>query len=82
MEHSFKRGAFQQDCGAWVLRRGISANCLRYNTRVFPELRQDGEGTLKVRDAVWRLTRPDRVCGRRDAVDATPPRTRPHARRN
>ena len=30
VEHSFKRGAFQQDCGAWVLRmRRISANCLR-----------------------------------------------------
>ena len=51
VEHSFKRGAFQQDCGAWVLRmRRISANCLRYNTDTrFPELRQDAKFYLKVR---------------------------------
>ncbi|CAH0372284.1 unnamed protein product [Pelagomonas calceolata] len=49
VEHSFKRGAFQQDCGAWVLRmRRISANCLRYNTDTrFPELRQDAKFYLK-----------------------------------
>jgi len=58
VEHSFKRGAFQQDCGAWVLRmRRISANCLRYNTDTrFPELRQDAKFYLKVRVGVrWCL---------------------------
>ena len=54
VEHQFKRGAFQQDCGAWVLRmRRISANCLRYNTDTrFPELRQDAKFYLKVRVGV------------------------------
>ena len=55
VEHSFKRGAFQADCGAWVLRmRRISANCLRYNTDTrFPELRQDAKFYLKVRVGVF-----------------------------
>ena len=68
VEHSFKRGAFQQDCGAWVLRmRRISANCLRYNTDTrFPELRQDAKFYLKVRRGVF--TRPRHV----DAAAATP----------
>jgi len=75
VEHSFKRGSFSQDCGAWVLRmRRISANCLRYNTDTrFPELRQDAKFYLKVRVGVF--TRPRRRRRRRGggvaSVDAT-----------
>jgi hypothetical protein len=75
VEHSFKRGAFQQDCGAWVLRmRRISANCLRYNTDTrFPELRQDAKFYLKVCVGVdGAFTRPRRH--RRDRNSHAGPR--------
>ena len=84
VEHSFKRGTFSQDCGAWVLRmRRISANCLRYNTDTrFPELRQDAKFYLKARRGVFETSSLARSRRWRALMRRRHDRERVHSRMN